>query len=431
MNRLVESGSCSILKLSNGWAETMSFYRFLKNPKVTEQEILEKQQFALSNLCSGKELIVPLDTTDINCSSFNNRVKDGSIGKITKYVEGFLMHPLYCVDAKTKTPLGIAGLEMWTRDSDHSAANRRDKNLLSKESKKWYLEPLKAKNGCLKKAKHITYVMDREGDIYEVLSNINDERTDLVVRCRHNRRIVQESSHEPSNLRDVLKKTKVKGQVYVESKAKRGKVIKAFIKYKSVEIQEPKDYRKLEGTPSKTRLQVVQIATRGKEKVNWILLTTKEISNLKDALEIVDIYKMRWEIEELFRLMKTESFDIESSELADGKSIKKLALYVMEAAVKIQKLKIARDGSSTLKTEEIFSEEEIHCLQKLNKKYEGNTEKQQNPHNEENLAWASWIIARMGGWKGYASQRPPGPTTFQYGLEKFSQVFIGFNLLEN
>ena len=129
--------------------------------------------------------------------------------------------------------------------------------------------------------------------------------------------------------------------------------------------------------------------------------------------------------------MKTESFDIESSELANGKSIKKLALYVMEAAVKIQKLKVARDGKSTLKTTEIFSASEINCLHKLNDEYEGKTEKQKNPHKEENLAWASWIIARMGGWKGYSSQRPPGPKTFQYGLEKFTQVFFGFNLLDN
>src|SRR4051812_8249485 len=31
-----------------------------------------------------------------------------------------------------------------------------------------------------------------------------------------------------------------------------------------------------------------------------------------------------------------------------------------------------------------------------------------NPHPTDSLAWAAWIIARLGGWNGYASSRPPG-----------------------
>jgi hypothetical protein len=31
--------------------------------------------------------------------------------------------------------------------------------------------------------------------------------------------------------------------------------------------------------------------------------------------------------------------------------------------------------------------------------------------------------SRIGGWKGYASQRPPGMTTLKFGLTKFYNIY--------
>ncbi|HEX2184661.1 MAG TPA: hypothetical protein VHN78_04045, partial [Chloroflexota bacterium] len=58
----------------------------------------------------------------------------------------------------------------------------------------------------------------------------------------------------------------------------------------------------------------------------------------------------------------------------------------------------------------------------------GPTVKQRNPHAPGSLAWAAWIIARLGGWKGYARERPPGPITFLHGLHRFYAMAEGFHL---
>jgi len=42
--------------------------------------------------------------------------------------------------------------------------------------------------------------------------------------------------------------------------------------------------------------------------------------------------------------------------------------------------------------------------------------------NGESLSWAAWVIARLGGWSGYASQRPPVPSTMSRGLKKFKTI---------
>jgi hypothetical protein len=73
----------------------------------------------------------------------------------------------------------------------------------------------------------------------------------------------------------------------------------------------------------------------------------------------------------------------------------------------------------------------VDCLVKLNKRYEGRTEKLKNPYKQTSIRWATWIMARVGGWSGYKSQRPPGPITLKNGLDKFNQIFIGWMMAKD
>ena len=59
------------------------------------------------------------------------------------------------------------------------------------------------------------------------------------------------------------------------------------------------------------------------------------------------------------------------------------------------------------------------------------TQKQQNPYKKNSLRGARYIIARLGGWKGYASERKPGLTTLWIGLKKFYDTFNGYMLLKD
>ena len=36
------------------------------------------------------------------------------------------------------------------------------------------------------------------------------------------------------------------------------------------------------------------------------------------------------------------------------------------------------------------------------------------------------VIARLGGWSGYRSQKPPGKTTLVDGLKRFEAIFLGW-----
>ena len=67
-------------------------------------------------------------------------------------------------------------------------------------------------------------------------------------------------------------------------------------------------------------------------------------------------------------------------------------------------------------------------LKALLGRYEGKTEKQKNRNKEGSIAWAAWVIARMGRWKGYDSGTKPANKTMRIGLNKFQYICTGWVL---
>ena len=171
------------------------------------------------------------------------------------------------------------------------------------------------------------------------------------------------------------------------------------------------------------------MGTAVKQPVCWHLLTTIPVTTLEEAMLIIEWYSWRWMIEEVFRILKKEGYDIEASELESGGSVRKLSLLMLDAIIKIFQMRIAwEEPEEGLSAAISFTEIEMECIDMQCKKMEGKTEKQKNPYKKGSLKYATWVIARLGGWKGYASERKPGITTLWIGLEKFYNIFDGWML---
>jgi hypothetical protein len=88
----------------------------------------------------------------------------------------------------------------------------------------------------------------------------------------------------------------------------------------------------------------------------------------------------------------------------------------------------ARDGRGQQPIHLAFNADEVAALTALNQNIEAKSKRLKNPHRSDSLAWAAWIIGRLGGWDGYPSSRPPGPITMKHGLEYFHAVAVGWSL---
>lgn len=167
----------------------------------------------------------------------------------------------------------------------------------------------------------------------------------------------------------------------------------------------------------------------GEEPILWRLLTTHKVAALEDARRIVDFYRLRWTIEQWFRTLKSQGIDLEESLIADGDALERLAAAALVAACTVMQLVNGRgEAGRRHKASRLFSKEEIKTLKVLIAKYQSKTEKQKNPHPPNTFAWAAWCIARLGGWNGYAKERPPGPISFTRGLQRFHAIAEGYQL---
>ncbi len=137
-------------------------------------------------------------------------------------------------------------------------------------------------------------------------------------------------------------------------------------------------------------------------------------------------------IEQVHRLLKKQGFGLEDSELESGWAIRRLCILMLSALLRIIQMNMAyNEPEGGQPIEEVFSAEEIACLKDINRRIQGKTEKLSNHNDPGRLKWATWIIARLGGWTGYASQGPPGIIILKRGLDQFSAIYFGWQIAKD
>lgn len=437
--RLFSGATRSIQAMACNRAEQKAFYRFLHNSKTTEKKLIAELTHRCHNLSKDKVVLSIQDTSEVNLSAHAGRIDNNSgIGDIddSKGGIGFKIHPSFVVDAMTCFPIGFSDIRIWNRDVGMADKHEREYGKLpieQKESYKWIAGSERSKE-VLSKAQAVVIVQDREGDIFEQFTQIPDAKTFLLIRSRVNRYVGSNQK-----LWDALSKAEALGQYVLQLSAdshRKEPSREASIEVRCAEVQlqcpkgDKKNRSKVVTTYAIEAKEINLACSNTKEPVHWRLLTTWPVNSYADALQIIEWYSWRWLIEELFRMLKKEGFNIEASEMESGWAIRKLTVMMLDVVVKLMQMHIAYncpEGESP-ETAMIFTPQEQECLAALNKKAEGKTAALKNPYCSCQLKWAVWIIARTGGWKGYASQRPPGMTTLFKGLEKFYLTYDGWSL---
>jgi hypothetical protein len=122
--------------------------------------------------------------------------------------------------------------------------------------------------------------------------------------------------------------------------------------------------------------ELAQSVVGNEEPIHWRLFTTHRVENSEQARQVVDWYRFRWMIEQLFRTLKKQGLDLESSQLEQGESLMKLAVLAVQVAVTTLQLVLSRDGQAEQPISVVFNHKEIVLLSVLLGQYEGRTSKQ-------------------------------------------------------
>ena len=412
-------------------AERSGYYRFMENPKVKETILAEGLQAACKRHIKEGHVLAISDTTEVNLAKQAGRIK-GSLGTISDNKSlGFHLHPSLLLDAEDGEALGISSVQSWVRplaEAKKEGQKKQQRPIEEKESYKW-IKSIKETQGCLADAVKVTYIADREADIYEEFITVKEAKADLLIRSRANRCLYDQEEKLFEHLASQAVLGRYRLQLEADGRKEReAREAQLEVRIAKVKLKRPAHVAKdLAAYVELYALEVREVEFDGKNPILWRLLTTHEASTISQAQHIIQWYAWRWHIEQLFRTLKKQGLDIEAVELGDMDAIRKLAVLALDLALKVMQLARARDGSK-LRVQRLFSIPEQACLQMLLTRFEGKTKKQRNPHPADSLAWASWIIARLGGWNGYLSQRPPAVITFYRGLAKFDSIFLGWSL---
>lgn len=430
LQKLTTGRSSSLRQVTESDAEQKSFYRLFNNESFSEQGIEQSIVKRCGQLCKDRHVLCIQDTTEFNLSGQRGRIKaESGLGKTTKEgILGFMLHSSFVVDATIGSPLGYSYIKTWERKQDAPDRHSRKYKKLpieDKESHKWIAATNQSKD-LLREAATITIVGDRESDIYDLLVAVDGKKTHLVIRSNSNRRIVG-----GGKLLDYLEGLPVMHEydLIIRGDVRKNiekRTARMALKWGKVELIKSEQCKNKQA-PASQQMYVVEAHEMHNTKgVYWRILTTHPVANTEEAMQIIEWYKQRWYIEQVHRLLKTEGFRIERSQLEQGWAIRKLTLLAMMATLRVLQMMLAYEDDHEQPIDEVFDKDQQQCLQMLNKQVEGETEKLKNPAKPVTLKWATWIIARLGGWKGYASQRKPGPIVLQKGLVKFYHMYEGW-----
>lgn len=453
---LVRQQTCVVGRLSSSWSGQMAGYRFFNNPRVGLAELISLSTRIDPEAVAGRDVLAIIDGTSIGLTCKKKRGADWQhMGVVDdNRTPGFYAYPCLVMDRHSAELIGLADICLFTRPKvslgkQENNEARRQRHLLPFEQKASSVWSLVAKNAraSLADARSVTYVMDRGGDIYESLHRLlaPESGEDVLVRVKQDRaaicaqtgqalRISQLMARQPAcgsirvQLRGLCHRSKSSGKLAVRKQREAD----LDVRYAEVRLQPKKSEPDID-----CPIYVAQAVERassvpeGEAPISWTLLTSWPVHGFADACLAIEAYRQRWWGEQLFRGLKKDGINIEYTELESPEAIKKYTVMAMKASADALRLVAARDGAEPLPASDMFDKQEQALMGTLEEGLQGSTPAQQNPHAKGSLAWAAWIVARLGGWKGYLSQRPPGPTVMSRGLERFRQAMWVANLLNN
>jgi Transposase DDE domain len=428
MQRVAERQVVCLRKLADDRAEQVKFRRFLLNDAVTVEEIVSHRAMLVAAAAVDRHVLGIQDTSEVNFQAQHGRKHGlGTVGNGSDV--GLFVHPVLAVDADTEECLGLIDAQVWRR-TQGKAANYKRLPIEQKESYRWLKGAGQAK-AVLAVAVMVTVIDDREGDIYEKWARLPDARTHLLTRaCRD--RVLAEGGKLFATMADFPQAHRYMLDVPVRLGKRSARQACIAVRFGRVRIRRPGNC----SDPNAPReIELFALEAReldppaGEKAICWRLLTTHTVESVEQALQVIRWYRLRWHIEQLFRTLKRQGLDIEQSVLEDGAALEKLAVIALIGATITMQPVLARTASHHgPPASRVFDHQQIKVLHALQRKLQGRTPKQQNPHPPETLRWAGWTIARLGGWTGYASDKATGPITMRDGLYRFNGIVEGYEI---
>jgi len=412
VNSISKAPKSSIPKSCQGWAETQATYRFYSNESFDSDALIQPHYDTTEMRIRQSKSPVILclqDTTELN---FNGQEIEG-MGRLSYDAQkGMYLHPTLCVTPE-RLPLGLTDTWQWARGKSKKEDQEKPQ---VKESLRWIEGYERVAEMALRcPEQRLVYVTDREADMLDLMKKAQHLNcpADWLIRAKHNRSLSKEEK-----LWDAVEKQSVLAKLTFVKPRKKGQ------KARNIQ-QEIKVLRYTLAAKSQCPVEVTLVQAKeinppkGCRPIIWRLMTNRLVHNESQAIEIIDWYRCRWEIEMFFDVLKV-GCQVEKLQLATRERTEKaLALYMIIAWRVMYLMRLGRTCPD-LPADLVFDELEWKSSYLLGK--------QQLPKGMPSLNDIIRNLARLGGFLGRKSDGEPGSKSIWIGFQRIQDCVYGIQI---
>ena len=404
-----------------GEAEQKAAYRFLSNPHVSMDDVLEPHREALAERCRSQPLVLAVqDTTMLNYGGLKATEGLVGIGGGGSGSAGVAAH-FGVAFSEGGCALGVFHLDADFRETVEAKAERKACRAAAsaeaeKESRRWRegldkaLELAAACPGA-----RVVSICDREGDQWGLLAKAREADAGLLVRAsRSTQRRVYDASGGKRDLWDHAAALPRLAEKTIDIEAcggprarKKRAGVRLDVRAGFVDLVPPDDRPR--GEPP-LRMLAVRVTEpdppAGAEPLDWLLLASDGEPEPEHALEVVSRYEKRWLIEEYFKALKVGT-RIKDRRLNLADDLRKCLAFDAITACGVMSIERLARSEPDAPARAVVHEDEVRVLA-VHMSKPGHRGKRGPPGPDPTIARFAVDTARLAGFIPTKRQPMPG-----------------------
>jgi len=403
----------SIPAACGGWHETKATYRLFDHAEVTAERVLAPHIACTEERLRAHPLVLCIqDTTELDYTKKKGIAGLGPLNYETRY--GIYLHPTLAVTPE-RVPLGLLDSYMWAREPD-SLGQEKDPNrpLEEKESVRW-IDGFARVNALAEQLTEtrLVYVADRESDIYDLFveAPCPGYGADWLVRVQHQDRLLAD---EGGHLRAAIDAAPVLTEISFDKPASGGQPARPVtqqVKAVRVTLKAPsRPDRTMPDTTVTALLATEANPPAGTAPLDWLLLTNIAVETPEQAVEKLQWYLCRWQIEIYFKVLKS-GCRIEELQLEKRERLEPALAFYMIIAWRVLYLTMLGRKCPEMPCDTVFADEEWRAVYLV-------TQRKLPPNEPPSLDAMVRMIATLGGFLNRKHDGFPGPKALWIGLQR-------------
>ena len=429
-------------------ADREAAYRLLNNDDVHWRDLAEPHitQTLVRASAATDGVLVLHDTTDVMMKRYDSSYVREHLISPSSRTQGLRLHVSMCA-TRTGMPMALGTLAMQpfvhrseaaARGTDTEAYWREQGGLYDNEHKRWFDGIITSHEMLADLGVRGVHVADRESDSYGILAALAKRKVPFVIRCDTSRKLHDQKLRElgdievPWGARGDLRDDKSKAL----HPARKARIATVTLSAGQVTLRRAHSAKDAswspdgwEGQPLTLTLNVVLAEERsppeGEAGVRWLLLTNEPVDTDEQAVTVLESYRRRWLIEELFKACKS-GCKLEKRQMDSAWSLLNMIALVLPAAWRLLYIRTIADQEPDAPWYAVLTPLEFKLLRAKNNSRSKSPRMQLT--EDATVYQCMMAIARLGGH--IASNGRPGWQTLHAGWEKLADWVTGARLMQ-